>query len=129
MCRDEWRSDGCGAASFRTITCFDSPPTHTTFHHQVIMEPLKTVEQFCEAISAMHVRGAGCIGVTAGYGMYCAAVEASRAAEGLEGAVALSLLLQMMQNLVGNPCKSTRTADTSSACRCCCTTFCLVVIR
>jgi len=44
---------------------------------KVEVESLKTVDDFCTAIADMHVRGAGCIGVTAGYGMYCAAVEAS----------------------------------------------------
>mmetsp|Transcript_17689 Transcript_17689/g.45295 ORF Transcript_17689/g.45295 Transcript_17689/m.45295 type:complete len:377 (-) Transcript_17689:311-1441(-) len=45
---------------------------------QVEFEPLRTVAEFCSAIADMHVRGAGCIGVTAGYGMYCAAVQARK---------------------------------------------------
>mmetsp|Transcript_20297 Transcript_20297/g.48343 ORF Transcript_20297/g.48343 Transcript_20297/m.48343 type:complete len:184 (+) Transcript_20297:103-654(+) len=49
---------------------------------QVEVETLLCFNDFCEAISGMHVRGAGCIGVTAGYGMYRAAVEASDKAAG-----------------------------------------------
>lgn len=45
---------------------------------QAEFEPLRTVAEFCSAIADMHVRGAGCIGVTAGYGMYCAAVQARK---------------------------------------------------
>jgi methylthioribose-1-phosphate isomerase len=43
-----------------------------------IEEELKTVKDTARAIEEMHVRGAGCIGATAGFGMYLAAVEASR---------------------------------------------------
>jgi methylthioribose-1-phosphate isomerase len=45
--------------------------------HQFVVEDLTTVEHVAEAIRDMHVRGAGLIGATAGYGMYIAAVEAS----------------------------------------------------
>ena len=45
---------------------------------QFIEEPLKTVDQIAIAIKDMHVRGAGCIGATAGFGMYIAAREASQ---------------------------------------------------
>lgn len=38
---------------------------------------LRTVEDFRRAIADMHVRGAGLIGATAGYGMYIAALTAS----------------------------------------------------
>ncbi|MEM7146647.1 MAG: S-methyl-5-thioribose-1-phosphate isomerase [Verrucomicrobiota bacterium] len=38
-------------------------------------EELGTVESVCGAIADMHVRGAGCIGATAGYGMYVAAAR------------------------------------------------------
>ena len=37
------------------------------------IEELRTVEDVCVAIRDMHVRGAGCIGATAGFGMYLAA--------------------------------------------------------
>lgn len=37
---------------------------------------VRTVDEMAEAISDMTVRGAGCIGVSAAYGMYLAAVEA-----------------------------------------------------
>ena len=42
------------------------------------MMELKTVEDFRIAIADMHVRGAGLIGATAGYGMYIAALHAPK---------------------------------------------------
>ena len=45
--------------------------------HKFIIEDLKTVDDFAKAIKDMHVRGAGLIGATAGYGMYIAVLEAS----------------------------------------------------
>ncbi|MBU2100697.1 S-methyl-5-thioribose-1-phosphate isomerase [Candidatus Micrarchaeota archaeon] len=44
--------------------------------HEFIIEDLKNVDDFARAIKDMHVRGAGLIGATAGYGMYIAALEA-----------------------------------------------------
>ena len=44
--------------------------------HEFIIEDLTTVDQVAEAIRDMHVRGAGLIGATAGYGMYLATLEA-----------------------------------------------------
>jgi len=44
--------------------------------HQFIVEELKSVGDIIIAIKDMHVRGAGLIGVTAGFGMYFAALEA-----------------------------------------------------
>ena len=44
--------------------------------HDFIIEDLNTVDQVASAIREMHVRGAGLIGVTAGYGMYIAALQA-----------------------------------------------------
>ena len=41
------------------------------------IEELRSVDDIAMAIRDMHVRGAGCIGATAGYGMYLAALEAS----------------------------------------------------
>ena len=46
---------------------------------EFIVEDLRSVESVCTAIKDMHVRGAGCIGGTAGWGMYLAALEASNA--------------------------------------------------
>ena len=40
--------------------------------HQFIIEELRTVADFAAAIKDMHVRGAGLIGATAGFAMYCA---------------------------------------------------------
>ena len=49
--------------------------------HRFVIEEVGTVEQMATAIREMHVRGAGLIGASAGYGMYLAAVEgAGRAA-------------------------------------------------
>jgi methylthioribose-1-phosphate isomerase len=45
--------------------------------HQFIIEDLKTVDDFARAIQEMHVRGAGLIGATAGFGFYCATISAS----------------------------------------------------
>ena len=44
--------------------------------HKFIIEELKTVNEVVHAIKDMHVRGAGLIGATAGYGMYIATLEA-----------------------------------------------------
>ncbi|MCP4342822.1 MAG: S-methyl-5-thioribose-1-phosphate isomerase [Desulfobulbaceae bacterium] len=44
--------------------------------HDFVIETLKTAEQAVEAIRDMHVRGAGLIGATAGFGMFLASLEA-----------------------------------------------------
>jgi methylthioribose-1-phosphate isomerase len=46
--------------------------------HEFVIEDLNTVDEVAVAIKDMHVRGAGLIGATAGYGMYIAALTASR---------------------------------------------------
>jgi methylthioribose-1-phosphate isomerase len=46
--------------------------------HEFIIEQIRTVEEMATAIREMHVRGAGLIGASAGYGMYLAALEAVR---------------------------------------------------
>ena len=43
--------------------------------HQFVIEDLRTVDEVAAAIKEMHVRGAGLIGATAGFGMYIAALE------------------------------------------------------
>ncbi len=45
---------------------------------EFVIEDLVTVGDFARAIKDMHVRGAGLIGATAGYGMYIAALNAPR---------------------------------------------------
>jgi methylthioribose-1-phosphate isomerase len=45
--------------------------------HRFVIEEVRTVEQMATAIREMHVRGAGLIGASAGYGMYVAALEAA----------------------------------------------------
>ena len=47
--------------------------------HRLVIEEIRTVEQMATAIREMHVRGAGLIGASAGYGMYLAAIEAAAA--------------------------------------------------
>jgi methylthioribose-1-phosphate isomerase len=45
--------------------------------HRFVIEEVDTVRQMATAIREMHVRGAGLIGASAGYGMYLAAIEAA----------------------------------------------------
>jgi methylthioribose-1-phosphate isomerase len=45
--------------------------------HRFMLEEVRTVEQMATAIREMHIRGAGLIGASAGYGMYLAAIEAT----------------------------------------------------
>ncbi|MCX6966967.1 MAG: S-methyl-5-thioribose-1-phosphate isomerase [Verrucomicrobia bacterium] len=47
--------------------------------HRFVIEDLATVDQVAAAIQEMHIRGAGLIGATAGFGMYIAALEACHA--------------------------------------------------
>src|SRR5712672_217 len=59
--------------------------------HEFVIEEVRSVDQMAIAIREMHVRGAGLIGASAGYGMYLAALEAARRDsfdEHLTGAVA-----------------------------------------
>ncbi len=49
--------------------------------HRFVEEDLTTTEDVAVAIADMHVRGAGLIGATAGYGMYLAAVESAGATD------------------------------------------------
>ena len=46
--------------------------------HKFVVEDLHSVEMVAVAIKDMHVRGAGLIGATAGYGMYIAALHAPK---------------------------------------------------
>ncbi|MAG08589.1 S-methyl-5-thioribose-1-phosphate isomerase [Candidatus Woesearchaeota archaeon] len=46
--------------------------------YEFVIEDLRTVDDVAVAIKDMHVRGAGLIGATAGYGMYIAALEAPK---------------------------------------------------
>jgi methylthioribose-1-phosphate isomerase len=45
--------------------------------HEFVVEEIRTVKEMVTAIREMHVRGAGLIGASAGYGVYLAAVEAA----------------------------------------------------
>jgi methylthioribose-1-phosphate isomerase len=46
--------------------------------HRFVIEEINTVAQMAVAIREMHVRGAGLIGASAGYGMYLAASESAK---------------------------------------------------
>jgi methylthioribose-1-phosphate isomerase len=46
--------------------------------HRLVIEEVRTVAQMATAIREMHVRGAGLIGASAGYGMYLAAIAAAK---------------------------------------------------
>lgn len=50
--------------------------------HKFIIETLTNTSELADAIEDMHVRGAGLIGATAGYGMYLAGLEAHEHSEG-----------------------------------------------
>ena len=52
--------------------------------YRFMIEKVRTVEQMARAIREMHVRGAGLIGVSAGFGMYLAAIEAAARLAGAE---------------------------------------------
>jgi len=45
--------------------------------HDFVIEEVRTIDQMAMAIREMHVRGAGLIGASAGYGMYLATLEAA----------------------------------------------------
>src|SRR6266550_2544645 len=45
--------------------------------HRFVIEEVRSVEQMATAIREMHVRGAGLIGASAGFGMYLATIEAA----------------------------------------------------
>lgn len=69
---------------YRTIWLNQNDPTMVQIidqrhlPHRFVIEDLTTVEAVARAIKDMHVRGAGLIGATAGFGMYLAALTASR---------------------------------------------------
>ena len=67
------------------------------FH--VVIESLRAVEDVAVAIKDMHVRGAGCIGVTAGFGVYLACVEVE--AQKLSPAAANAHLARAAERLKG----------------------------
>jgi methylthioribose-1-phosphate isomerase len=72
-----------GGKHFRTIWL--KPDDHRVVQlidqrflpHDFVIEEVRTVEQMATAIREMHVRGAGLIGASAGYGMYLAAIESA----------------------------------------------------
>ncbi len=52
--------------------------------HRFVIEEVRTVEQMATAIREMHVRGAGLIGASAGYGMYLATMAVAARPEDVE---------------------------------------------
>ncbi|MEM9479177.1 MAG: S-methyl-5-thioribose-1-phosphate isomerase [Verrucomicrobiota bacterium] len=68
-----------GDQPFRTVWANENEPgvvriiEQTKLPWQFEIEELRSLEDACVAIRDMHVRGAGCIGATAGFGMYLAA--------------------------------------------------------
>jgi methylthioribose-1-phosphate isomerase len=68
--------------SYRTIWLKEDDDTSISIidqrylPHQFVIEELHSVHEVVHAIKDMHVRGAGLIGATAGYGMYLATIEA-----------------------------------------------------
>ena len=79
---------------FRTIWLKADDPTIVQIIDQrqlpfgFVIEDLATVEEVAVAIQEMHVRGAGLIGATAGYGMYIAALTAPGDGSGFAAAMA-----------------------------------------
>jgi methylthioribose-1-phosphate isomerase len=71
-----------GGRHFRTIwlkpddECVVQLIDQRSLPHRFMLEEVRMVEQMATAIREMHVRGAGLIGASAGYGMYLAAIEA-----------------------------------------------------
>lgn len=69
---------------YRTIWLKENDPTivqiidQRHLPHKFVIEDLKTVDDVAAAIKDMHVRGAGLIGATAGYGMYIATLNADK---------------------------------------------------
>ena len=82
--RGQLRSVKVGGKHFRTI--WRKPDDERVVQlidqrflpHDFVIEEVRSVEQMATAIREMHVRGAGLIGASAGYGMYLAALEAAR---------------------------------------------------
>ncbi|MEW6427179.1 MAG: S-methyl-5-thioribose-1-phosphate isomerase [Thermodesulfobacteriota bacterium] len=67
-CRTIWVEDNLP----RTVRIIDQ----RQLPHRFVIEDLRTVADTATAIREMHVRGAGLIGATAGFGMYLAALAA-----------------------------------------------------
>src|SRR5467141_262555 len=72
-----------GSQHFRTIwlkkedQCVVQLIDQRFLPHRFVIEDVSTVEQMVTAIREMHVRGAGLIGASAGYGMYLATIESA----------------------------------------------------
>ncbi len=81
---------------FRTIWVAENNPNivqiidQRHLPHRFEIEDLTTVDDVAAAIQEMHVRGAGLIGATAGYGMYLAALTAPKESDSIFAAALLS---------------------------------------
>lgn len=62
--------------------------------HEFNIEQLRNVDDVIRAISEMHVRGAGLIGATAGYGLYLAALESKTLSNPYEHIVEAAIKLK-----------------------------------
>ena len=84
---------------YRTVWIDESDPAavqiidQRALPHCFAVMRLQSVAEVCTAIRDMYVRGAGCIGATAGYGMYLAAREAAPAKFDADVAHAARLLV------------------------------------
>ena len=73
--------------------------------HEFVVEELETLDDFIFAIRDMHVRGAGLIGATAAFAMYCATLHAPLNASEtfLEKAARIGLPGRIRQSAAANP--------------------------
>src|SRR5215218_9129024 len=71
--------------------------------HRFIIEDLHTVNEVVNAIKEMHVRGAGLIGATAGFGMYLAALEGAKEKDFNAHITASALSLKLARPTAVNP--------------------------
>jgi methylthioribose-1-phosphate isomerase len=83
LCNSETNNMKVEGKNYRTIWFNEERPEviciidQRYLPHEFIVEDLHSVNEVAHAIKDMHVRGAGLIGATAGYGMYVAAMEAA----------------------------------------------------
>ena len=79
--RTIWEPDADGTSNTSESSGSDKPIAIQVIDqrhlpHRFVVEDLRSTDDVARAITDMHVRGAGLIGATAGYGMYLAALAA-----------------------------------------------------
>ena len=95
--------------NYRTVWLDENDPTviriidQRWLPHRFIIEDLHSVHEVVNAIKEMHVRGAGLIGATAGFGMYVAALEAAQQKDFDAHIIASALLLKAARPTAVNP--------------------------